>query len=164
MALLDVSLVLSTLFCALVTGFILTFAIVVMPGLSKLNDKDFLRAFQLTDGMIQNNQPIFLMIWIGSVISVVALMISSTIAAQAPQAWLTVFAGVAYLLGVQGITLRIHLPLNGRVQSLPIDELDERALQQERLAFEQQWNYFNNIRTAIAFAVSLTLLTLTALR
>ena len=158
------SLVLSTLFCALVTGFILTFAIVVMPGLSKLNDKDFLRAFQLTDGMIQNNQPIFLMIWIGSVISVVALMISSTIAAQAPQAWLTVFAGVAYLLGVQGITLRIHLPLNRRVQSLPIDELDDRALQQERLAFEQQWNYFNNIRTAIAFAVSLTLLTLTALR
>ena len=31
-----------------------------MPGLSNLNDKEFIRAFQVTDAVIQNNQPIFI--------------------------------------------------------------------------------------------------------
>ena len=45
MELLDILLIFSILFCSLVGGFIFTYAIVVMPGLSNLNDKDFLRAF-----------------------------------------------------------------------------------------------------------------------
>ena len=53
MELLDISLIFSILFCSLVGGFIFTYAIVVMPGLSNLNDKDFLRAFQVTDAIIQ---------------------------------------------------------------------------------------------------------------
>ena len=55
----DASLIFSALSCGLVTGFILTYAIVVMPGLAKLTDKHFLRAFQVTDEIIQNNQPLF---------------------------------------------------------------------------------------------------------
>ena len=55
MSFLDISLFLSVLFCALATGFILTYAIVVMPGLSKLDDKEFIKAFQATDRIIQNN-------------------------------------------------------------------------------------------------------------
>ena len=49
---LDVALILSILSCSLVAGFIFIFAIVVMPGISKLNDKDFIRAFQVTDAVI----------------------------------------------------------------------------------------------------------------
>ena len=52
---LDISLFFSILLCALATGFILTYAIIVMPGLSKLDDKEFIKAFQVTDGIIQNN-------------------------------------------------------------------------------------------------------------
>ncbi len=48
----------STLLCALATGFVLTYAVIVMPGLAKLADKEFIRAFQVTDKVIQNNQPI----------------------------------------------------------------------------------------------------------
>ena len=62
MEILNISLFFSTLLCSLVTGFILTYAIVVMPGLSKLDDKEFIKAFQVTDGIIQNNQPIFILI------------------------------------------------------------------------------------------------------
>ena len=50
-------LIVSTLLCALVTGFIFTYAVVVMPAFAKLDDRDFIRAFQVTDGVIQNNQP-----------------------------------------------------------------------------------------------------------
>ena len=55
MDLLDVALIFSILSCSLVGGFIFTYAIVVMPGLSSLSDKDFLRAFQVTDAIIQDN-------------------------------------------------------------------------------------------------------------
>ena len=62
MDLLDVTLIFSILFCSLVSVFIFTYAIVVMPGLSNLNNKDFLRAFQVTDTVIQNKQPLFMFI------------------------------------------------------------------------------------------------------
>ena len=56
---LSVGLVLtSTLSCALVTGFVFTYAVIVMPGLAKLTDKEFIRPVQVTDELIQNNQPI----------------------------------------------------------------------------------------------------------
>ena len=58
---LDISLILSILSCTFATGFMLTYAVVVMHGLSKLDDKEFIRAFQVTDGEIQNNQPLFIL-------------------------------------------------------------------------------------------------------
>ena len=70
---LDISLIFSILSCSLVTGFIFTYAIVVLPGFSKLDDKEYIRAFQVTDEVIQNNQPLFMLTWIGSIISVLGL-------------------------------------------------------------------------------------------
>ena len=64
MDLLDISLIFSITLCSLVSGFIFTYAIVVMPGLSNLNDKEFIRAFQVTDAVIQNKQPIFMFTWL----------------------------------------------------------------------------------------------------
>ena len=40
---LEVSLICSILSCTLVTGFTLLYAVVIMPGLSKLDDKEFIR-------------------------------------------------------------------------------------------------------------------------
>ena len=148
----------STLLCALVTGFIFTYAVVVMPGFAKLDDRDFIRAFQVTDGVIQNNQPLFMLAWVGSIVSVVATMILGFIELHGIERW-TVFAiGFIYLIGVQGITIRVHLPLNNRLQRLEINEMDPESLSKERNKFETRWNYFNNIRTLIAFAVSFSLM------
>jgi uncharacterized membrane protein len=145
----------SALLCLLVTGFILTFAIVVMPGIAKLEDKDFLRAFQVTDGIIQGNQPLFLFIWLGSVISVLATMVSALIIPEFRDAWLIVCVGGFYLIGVQGLTMGVHLPLNNRIKDLKIDSLDDETLRKERLNFEKKWNFYNEIRTVISFVVSL---------
>ncbi|MDC0256044.1 DUF1772 domain-containing protein [Bacteriovoracales bacterium] len=158
MNLLSVLLFISSLSCTLVTGFLFTYAVVVMPGISKLGDKEFLRAFQVTDEVIQNNQPLFMLTWIGSIISVIGLIISSLISLGLTDAWLIVSVGIVYLLGVQGITISVHLPLNNRIQKLKIDELDDKSLNEQRLHFESRWNYFNNIRTIIAFFVNLVLL------
>ena len=164
MNILDISLILSILTCSLVTGFIFTYAVVVMPGLSKLNDKEFIRAFQVTDGIIQNNQPLFMLTWVGSIIAILSSIIIAIVFVGISETWLIVLVGVVYLLGVQGITISIHIPLNNHLQQVNIDELNAERLSEERIKFENKWNNFNIIRTIIAFSVSVILLLILAIR
>ena len=161
---LDISLFFSILLCALATGFILTYAIIVMPGLSKLDDKEFIKAFQVTDGIIQNNQPIFILIWVGSIISVLGTIIISILSLGIVEAWLIIFAGIIYLLGVQGITISIHLPLNKNIQKIDVNSNNSQTLREVRKNFETKWNYFNNIRTGIALFVNLIFLLILTIR
>ena len=73
-----------------------------------------------------------------------------------------IFTCVVYLLGVQVITITIHLPLNRRIQNIDINSTNSQTLSDERKNFETRWNYFNNIRTSIAlFVVFIFLLILT---
>ena len=164
MNILDISLILSILTCSLVTGFIFTYAVVVMPGLSTLNDKEFIRAFQVTDGIIQNNQPLFMLTWVGSIIAILSSIIIAIVFVGISETWLIILVGVVYLLGVQGITISIHIPLNNHLQQVNIDELNAERLSEERIKFENKWNNFNIIRTIIAFSVSVILLLILAIR
>ena len=164
MDVLDISLIFSILSCSLVGGFIFTYAIVVMPGLSKLNDKDFLRAFQVTDAVIQNKQPLFMSTWIGSIIAILTTILVSLVSVGLPETWLILLIGVAYLLGVQGITVAIHIPLNNHIQKVKIEELNDETIANERLKFETRWNFFNYVRTIIAISVSVLMLILLTIR
>ena len=164
MDMLDVTLIFSITLCSLVSGFILTYSIIVMPGLSNLNDKDFLRAFQVTDAIIQNNQPVFMFIWIGSILAVLATILISLVSIRFSEAWLIVLVAFVYLLGVQGITVAIHIPLNNHIQRIKIEDLNDEALANQRSKFETKWNFFNYIRTSIAISVSVLLLILLAIR
>ena len=161
---LDIALVFAVLTCSLVTGFIFTYAVVVMPGFSKLEDKEFLRAFQVTDGVIQNNQPLFMLTWVGSIISVLSVMVISILSLGVSEAWIIFVVGLIYLLGVQGITVSIHLPLNNHIQKIDINDMSNQSLNEERTNFEMRWNYFNNIRTFIAFSASLSFLLILMVR
>ena len=158
MSLFSILLLISTLLCTLATGFILTYAIVVMPGLAKLEDKEFVRAFQVTDKIIQNNQPAFMLIWVGSIISVVAMMISAFLSPESTITPLIIAVGAVYLIGMQGLTIFIHIPLNNHIQKLKINELNDQLIQEQRGLFEHRWNYYNRIRTVIGVSVSLSLM------
>ena len=164
MDLLGISLISSITLCSLVSGFIFTYSIVVMPGLSNLNDKDFLKAFQVTDAVIQNNQPIFMLTWIGSIVSLLSTILTSIISFGLSETWLVVLLSIFYLLGVQGITISIHIPLNNQIQKVLIEELNDEAITDERVKFERKWNFFNNIRTSISISVTLLLLIILSLR
>ena len=72
--------------------------------------------------------------------------------------WVIILFGTLYIIGVQGITMFVHLPLNNSLQGLDINELDLEYLKQLRSEFETRWNYFNNIRTSSACAVSIALM------
>lgn len=164
MAFLDISLIFTILLCSLVSGFIFTYSIVVMPGLSNLNNKDFLKAFQVTDAVIQNNQPLFMFTWIGSIVAILTTIVASLITVGLSEAWIIILVGAAYLVGVQGITVAIHIPLNNHIQKLNIEELNDKTLAYERKNFEAKWNFFNKIRTFVAISASSLLLIVLSLR
>ena len=96
--------------------------------------------------------------WVGSIVSVATTMILEFIELHGIERWTVITIGFIYLIGVQEIMIRIHLPLNNRLQRLEIYEMDPESLSKERNKFETRWNYFNNIRTLIASAVSFSLM------
>lgn len=152
------ALILATFLCSLVAGFLLAFALVVMPGMKQLENKAFIRAFQAIDGIIQDGQPVFTALWVGSAIALVVAAAFSLGEGDAVGGWLIILATLGYLLGVQLPTVAINIPLNNRLQSVDVEAVDETAQAAAREAFEGRWNRWNAIRTVVACGVSLLLI------
>jgi len=138
--------------CSLTAGFLVAFAAVVMPGLKTLEDAAYLRAFQVVDRVIQNNQPVFMLMWVGSIVALLAALVLGLGTLTGGDRVLLLAAAALYLGGVQLPTITINVPLNNRVQKLKMDELDSAALQEARAEFEPRWNRWNRIRTGLACA------------
>ena len=92
MELLQVALMLTIILCSLVAGLLFGFAIVVMPGIATLSDKEYLLAFKHMDGIIQNNQPLFILAWAGSMLSVAVTFILGMMNLSGTEMYLLMFA------------------------------------------------------------------------
>ena len=144
--------------CGLVAGFLFGFAVVAMPGLTKLSDREFIRAFQVMDRVIQDRQPLFVVVWVGSV---VALLVALAMGFQQPDGFtrgLLIAASALYLFGVQLPTARGHIPLNNEIQTVDVEAIGEIEQKQTRERFEARWNRSNRMRTAIAVVTMVLLL------
>jgi uncharacterized membrane protein len=155
-----VTLILATFLCTLVAGFVFAFAVVVMPGIRALGDGEFLRAFQVMDRVIQNNQPVFMLVWVGSVVALLASAFLGYGQLDGTGRVLLIAALFVYLFGVQLPTATINVPLNNSVQTLAIADMDETAQATARREFESRWNYWNVTRTILASLVSILLMIL----
>ena len=152
------ALMLTIMLCSLVAGLLFGFAVVVMPGIAKLTDKEYLLAFKHMDGIIQNNQPLFILVWAGSILSIIITLILGIMNLSGTQIYLMVFASIVYLFGVQLPTFRFNIPLNNSIQHLDIESLEESEATSSRVDFEIPWNRWNRIRTVNAIlAVSMLL-------
>ena len=160
MTLFQVVAVVATLLCALTAGFLFAFAVVVMPGIRRFDDGEFIRAFQALDRIIQNGQPLFLLMWGGSVVALVAAAVWGGWTLTGTSRLLVIAAATLYLLSVQLPTVVINVPLNNELQRHDVRTMDQAALQQARERFEQRWNRWNAFRTVGAVAVALLLLLL----
>jgi uncharacterized membrane protein len=154
---LQITLLLSIVFCSLVAGLLFGFAIVVMPGIAKLTDKEYLLAFKHMDGVIQNNQPLFVLVWAGSILSVIATLALGIMNLRGEELYLLTGATLLYLIGVQLPTFRFNIPLNNELQNLDVEELEDDQAKSSRVEFETPWNRWNRIRTVNAI-IAVTLL------
>jgi uncharacterized membrane protein len=160
MTLFPIILVLAAFLCSLVAGFLFAFAIVIMPGIRSLDDAGFIRAFQVIDGVIQKGQPVFLIVWLGSALALIAAAVLGHWALSPPDRPLMVLAALIYLFGVQLPTMTINIPLNNRLQRLDPGTMDVPARSRARGDFESRWNRWNAFRTACASLTTILLLLL----
>lgn len=157
-------LIFSTLTTLLVTGLLFTFALLVMPGLGQLDDRSFLRGFQEIDRIIQHGHPVFVVVWLGSILSLLAATVMGFGQLEGLAQGLLVTATVLYILGVQVPTGRGNVPLNNELQKIELTTLSERDLAEARQAFEPAWNRINLFRTIISVGVAILLIVVVLLR
>ncbi len=150
----------ATLLVALTAGFLFAFAVVAMPGLKNLNDGEFIRAFQEIDGIIQNNHPLFMLVWMGSVLLLITAAIIGFGQLESLQHNLLLAATVLYIIGVQAPTIAVNVPRNNTIQTVNVDTTNMTALQQARIEFEDVWNRSNQFRTVMSIIVTAILLSL----
>jgi len=156
--------IVATFLCSLVAGFLFAFAVVAMPGIRNLNDAEFIRAFQVMDRVIQNNQPLFLIVWVGSAVVLLIALILGFGQLAGVDRLLLVASAIVYILGVQLPTVAINVPLNNRLQMLDVVDLDEAERQTARNDFEPRWNRWNAVRALLSsLAVALLIILLVRL-
>lgn len=155
-----ITLVLATLFTTIVTGLLFGFAIIVMPGIKNMADREFIRAFQGMDGIIQNNHPLFVLFWGGSVLLLLVATVLGFGQLDTRERIILIAAILVYLFGVQLPTVTINVPLNNQLQSLDVDTMTAAQLKAARQNFENRWNFWNRNRTLLSMGVSLLLMVL----
>ncbi len=160
MELIEFTVLLSTLLCSLVAGLVFTFSIIVMPGIKSLGDLAFLQSFKAMDRVIQNNQPVFILVWLGSA---VVLLISTALGIWQLEGFDRVLLMVActiYLFGVHVPTITINIPLNNHLQSQDLETMPAAELLKIRSGFESRWLRWNAMRTVLAILTTVLLLVL----
>lgn len=154
----------ATLTTILVTGLLFTFALLVMPGLGQLDDREFLRGFQEIDRIIQHSHPLFVVVWLGSILGLLAACALGYGQLDEWPRGLLIAATVLFIIGVQLPTFRGNVPLNNKLQTLELASMNTSHLAEARQAFEPRWNRLNVFRTLISVVVSILLIIVVLLR
>ncbi len=160
MELIQMTILISALLCSLVAGLVFTFAIVVMPGIQSLGALAFLKSFKAMDRVIQNNPPIFMLVWLGSAVVLLLSTVLGIWQLAGLDRFLLIAACAIYLFGVQLPTVTINIPLNNQLQSQDLDTLTEAALLETSAKFESRWLRWNAIRSILAILTTVLLLVL----
>ena len=100
------------------------------------------------DGLIQNNEPTFVAVWVGSIVAVVTTLVSGCFELTGAKLAALVLGSAAYVLG-QITTFTINVPRNNRVKTLDIPSLSDFEKKRERDFFEPTWNKWNLFRVAL---------------
>ena len=162
MDLIQFAILVSALLCSLVSGLVLTFAIIVMPGIRAFDDLGYLKAFKVIDRVIQNNQPIFMMVWLGSAVMLMATTVYGLWQLGGVDRLLMIVTCTIFIFGVHVPTMTINVPLNNHLQAQDLDALSDSELSKMAEKFESRWMRWNTIRTVVAITATVLLLVLLA--
>ena len=148
------------LFTGLMAGIFFTWSNAVKPGIGKLSDLEYLRAFQSMNRVILNNT--FKIIFSGAIITTGLLPIFYF--NLYPNNIFLVFlsAFIIYWVGAFGVTIFGNIPLNELFDRTSLESISFEELKTLRTSIEVKWNNFNLIRS-ISSIVSFILLILSIL-
>jgi uncharacterized membrane protein len=156
MTTMNMLLFLSALLSGLVAGLFYGYDCSVIKGLGKLNDKEYLSAFQSINKAILN--PYFFVGFMGCLLLLpVATWVSFN---QVPATcfYLLLSSTIVYMAAVFAVTIFGNVPLNEHMAAMDLSPLSETDISVVRKHFENKWNGFHRIRTiasVVSFALAL---------
>ena len=147
-------LMLSILFTGLTAGLCFTWSNAVTPGLGRLDDLGFLKAFQAMNRSILN--PTFIIVFMSPFL---LLFINAFVFKNTNQITFTSYlvAAVLFFIGVGLVTIFKNVPLNEILDKSVLETASNVEIAELRKTFEQPWNRWHMIRTVCSFT-SFTLL------
>jgi uncharacterized membrane protein len=139
----------------LTAGVMFCYQIAIMPGIRRLPDPEFIRAFQNIDKEIVN--PAFVVCtFLGAAAFLVAAVAMHRDEPTSRRFRLLVAATCLYLLGVVAVTMAGHVPKNEKLAEFPVASSTPQEAAAARDDFEAAWSRLHAVRT-LASAASLVL-------
>ena len=117
-----------------------------------------MQTFQVMDRVIQNNQPIFMLVWVGSVVSLVTSAVLGIGQLDGVERLLILLAVLSYFLCIQLPTITINIPLNNKLRAFDTSAMNATTQKSARKDFESRWNQWNSIRAIFASLTSVFLI------
>ena len=140
-------LVLGILFTGLTAGLCFTWSNAVTPGIGRLDNLSFLKAFQSMNRAIINGK--FMIVFFGPVI--LLFLNTYLFRNNSISFWLFLAAAILFFVGIGLVTIFGNVPLNESLDASHLETLSEIELQELRNKFEQPWNNWHTIRTLSSF-------------
>lgn len=149
----------TTLTTGLLAGIFFTWTNAVTPGIGRLDDLSYLKAFQNMNRAIIN--PLFYLVIIGPLF-LLPLSLYLYKGSSSPTRRALLGATTLYYLGIFVVTMIGNIPLNILLEKAQLDSISLEDAKILRSKFEQSWNDFHLVRT-ITSAASFLLLILACL-
>ncbi len=143
----------SVLGCAMMAGLYFSFSSAIMPALSKLEPSQGILAMQTINRIILN--PLFLLLFFGSAVACVLLVVFSFGKLPALNAILLMLGATIYIFGSPIVTAIINVPLNDGLAVLVPNAAESVNWWASYL---QKWTTWNHVRTVASVTATLLLL------
>ena len=145
---------LGILFTGLTAGLCFTWSNAVTPGIGRLDNLSFLKAFQSMNRAIINGK--FMIVFFGPVI--LLFLNTYLFRNNSISFWLFLAAAILFFVGIGLVTIFGNVPLNESLDASHLETLSEIELQELRNKFEQPWNNWHTIRTLSSFGAFVLLI------
>lgn len=133
----------------MVSGVFFGFSSFITKGLGRIPEQAGIEAMNSINVTVINLG--FMLALFGTVI-VSLLSIVAAFVAASPQAWLTMLAGLLYVLGCAGVTMAFNVPLNNALAKVVFGTTEATALWARYL---KEWTFWNSVRTAASLAAGI---------
>ena len=143
------------LFTGLMAGIFFTWSNAVKPGIGKLSDLEYLKAFQSMNRVILNNA--FRLVFAGALIAVALVPVFYFNLYPKNIFWVFVLTLVIYWIGAFGVTILGNIPLNEILDKTNLESISFEEVKELRRSIEVKWNNLNLIR-AISSGITFLLL------
>lgn len=149
-----IALMTGILFTGLTAGLCFTWSNAVTPGIGRLDNLSFLKAFQAMNRAIINGK--FMIVFFGPV---VLLFLNTYLFRENNTSfWLFLIAAILFFIGIGLVTIFGNVPLNEVLDNSTLEVLSKVELQELRDKFEKPWNRLHIIRTLSSFSAFLLLI------